>query len=123
MAQAAEAVKKVATGAAKGTSLFRVVNGLRYFGVGSKVTRSIYKFPESYWIVTRVNLSKDQNHGDAWGRMVWRGRLKLKEEKIGAPLKDEWKLVSTPDYKKFKGDLEVIFAGMPTTESPIPQDN
>ena len=31
----------------------QIVNGLRYFGVGCKVTRSIYKFPDTYWIITK----------------------------------------------------------------------
>jgi hypothetical protein len=35
------------------SSLIRLVNGMRYFGAGSKVTRSIYKFPDTYWIVKR----------------------------------------------------------------------
>jgi hypothetical protein len=58
----------------KGKSLQTLINGLRYFGVGSKVTRNIYKFPDTYFVVTRVNLSKDQNHGGVYGRKVWRGR-------------------------------------------------
>ena len=33
--------------------LFRILNGMRYFGVGSKVTRCSYHFPETYWIVTK----------------------------------------------------------------------
>jgi small subunit ribosomal protein S34 len=87
-------------------SLFQILNGLRYFGVGSKVTRNIYRFPETYWIVTRVQLSKDQLHGKAWGRMVWRGRLKDEEERIGSPLKKEWSLVNVPDYTHFRGNLQ-----------------
>jgi small subunit ribosomal protein S34 len=101
-------------------SLFQILNGLRYFGVGSKVTRSIYKFPETYWIVTRVQLSKDQMHGKAWGRMVWRGRLKGDEERIGSPLKKEWALINIPDYSSFKGnlkDLDSLSSSVNTGES------
>lgn len=32
-------------------SLFRLLNGMRFYGEGCKVTRSIYKFPNTYWII------------------------------------------------------------------------
>jgi len=95
------------------TSLFKIINGLRYFGVGTKVTRSIYKFPETYWVVTRVMLSKDQSHGKVYGKMVWRGRPKEAEERIGSPLKKEWSLVSLPDYK--------VFVAPTPTKPPAPK--
>ena len=82
-------------------SLFNIVRGLRYFGVGSKVTRSTYKFPDTYWIITQVKLSKDQEHGKIYGRLVWRGRAKETDEKISTALKKEWQMLSTPDYGKF----------------------
>ena len=82
------------------TSLYKIINGLRLCGVGSKVTRTIYKFPETYWQITRVELSKDQNHGKVFGRMVWRGRPKEIEERLGSTLKKEWRLVSLPDYSQ-----------------------
>ena len=88
------------------SSLFNILNGLRYLGVGAKVTRKIYKFPETYWIITKTKLSKDQLHGKVWGQMVWRGRLKPSQEKIGSPLKNEWTLVDVPDYKKFDGVIQ-----------------
>ena len=81
-----------------GTSLFRLVHGLRYFGVGSKVTRSIYKKPETYWVVTRVKLSKDQNHGKVFGRLVWNGRPKDREQRINTALKKQWSLLEVPHY-------------------------
>jgi len=87
----------------KGKSLQSLVNGLRYFGVGSKVTRNIYKFPDTYFVITRVNLSKDQMHGGVYGRKVWRGRAMEKDEKIGTALKKQWSIVSLPDYHTFRG--------------------
>ena len=102
----------------------QVVNGLRYFGVGCKVTRSSYKYPDTYWTIQkqllfysfnnnfnnnklilniiRVRLSKDQNHGKIYGQLVWRGKTIEKVTKVCCPLKKEWKLVSTPDYDNFK---------------------
>mmetsp|Transcript_10003 Transcript_10003/g.15109 ORF Transcript_10003/g.15109 Transcript_10003/m.15109 type:complete len:127 (-) Transcript_10003:41-421(-) len=84
-------------------SLFKVVNGMRYFGMGCKVTRDIYHFPETYWILRRVELSKDQDHGKVWGRLVWRGRPQPRDRRIHSARKHEWKLVDVPNYSKFKG--------------------
>ena len=57
-------------------------------------------------------MSKDQNHGKAWGRLVWRGRPKAKIESIGCTLKKEWSLVETPNYKTFTGSDEDLIAIM-----------
>ena len=93
------------------SSLFRIVNGLRYFGVGSKVTRSIYKKPDTYWVITRVKLSKDQNHGKAFGRLVWNGRPKDREQRINTALKKQWSLLEVPRYggmatRGLKGEIQ-----------------
>lgn len=96
----------------KGATLFGCINGLRYLGLGSKVTRSIYKFPETYYVVTKVKLSTDQEHGKAWGVMVWRGIRKNKVERIGAAGKEEWSLLDTPDYSKLYGNKEEMEAKM-----------
>jgi small subunit ribosomal protein S34 len=106
-----------------GSSLFQILSGMRYFGVGCNVTREIYKFPETYWIITKVQVSKDQLHGKVWGRMVWRGRLNDKEEKIGSPLKNEWLLIPTkiPDYNQFYGtakDVENLLQKSRTASKP-----
>ena len=42
--------------------------------------------------------------------MVWRGRLKEKEEKIGGTLKKQWLMVQLPDYQKFHGKAEDVAA-------------
>jgi hypothetical protein len=49
----------------------------------------------------RVKLAADQKHGDVFGRLVWRGLPKEKDEKITSALKKEWKLVGFPDYDSF----------------------
>lgn len=87
-------------------TLFRIINGLRYFGVGCKLTRCTYQNPDTYWIITRVLLSKDQNHGKAWGRLVWNGRAKPRVQKIGPANKKQWTMVSFPDYHSFKGVVD-----------------
>ena len=38
------------------TQCWQVINGYRHFGVGTKVTRDIYKFPDTYWIITRLGI-------------------------------------------------------------------
>lgn len=94
-------------------SLFSIVHGLRYFGVGSRVTRGIYKFPETYWVITRVKLSKDQNHGKVYGRLVWRGRSKDKDERITSALKKEWEMLSMPDYSKYEAKPDQVESLIP----------
>ena len=96
------------------SSLFRIVHGLRHFGVGSKVTRNIYKFPDTYWVVTRVKLSKDQNHGKIFGRLVWRGKAKEVDQRINTALKKQWSLLELPNYQSgFKGKPDEIKSRIP----------
>jgi hypothetical protein len=85
------------------SSLYKIVNGMRYFGVGAKVTRDIYKKPETYWTITKVKLSKDQNHGTIFGRLVWNGRMKGKDQRINTALKKQWSLIETPKYSGASG--------------------
>lgn len=89
-------------------SLAKCINGLRYRGVGAKITRDIFHFPDSYWIVTKVKLSTDGDHGKAYGTMVWRGIRKNNIEKIGGYNKKQWILLDTPDYRKFNGTRESL---------------
>ena len=98
------------------SSLFRIVNGLRYFGVGARVSRSIYKKPDTYWTITKVKLSKDQNHGTIFGRLVWNGREKPRDQRINTALKKQWSLVGLPDYAGLKGFKGLKSLGEPRTE-------
>jgi hypothetical protein len=34
---------------------------------------------------------------------VWRGRVKNKPERLGAPLKCQWRLLGLPNYREFEG--------------------
>jgi len=61
----------------------------------------------------RVKPSADPSHGKAWGKLVWRGRLKEKEERIRTGLKKEWKLLEFPDYQKFSGNVGDIIKAVP----------
>mmetsp|Transcript_4267 Transcript_4267/g.6382 ORF Transcript_4267/g.6382 Transcript_4267/m.6382 type:complete len:88 (+) Transcript_4267:83-346(+) len=81
-------MSKLTTG---GQKLFEIIFGMRNFGVGAKVTRSIYKFPETYWVIKRVKIKEGRTYGKAWGELFWRGVSKG-ETKIGSVLKKQWKL-------------------------------
>ena len=50
-------------------------------------------------------LSKDQEHGKAYGTLTWRGKEIAKIQKIGSTGKRQWKMVSLPDYKDFVPDI------------------
>ena len=65
----------------------------------------------------RVKLSADQNHGKVYGRLVWRGLPKTKDEKIHSALKREWKLVGFPDYRTFHNKAKEIDALVPKSTS------
>ena len=90
------------------STLFQLLTGLRHFGVGAKVRRSLHVLPNTHYIITKVLLSKDQLHGKVWGRLVWRGNAKDKTERLGSPLKKEWSVVQLPDYKTFTGQEKEI---------------
>ena len=93
----------------KRQSLFSIVSGLRYFGLGAKVTRKTFKFPDTYWIITSVKLSPDNKSGEISGRMYWRGKPK-KLGNVGITARNhEWALVDTPDYSKFNGKSSQVF--------------
>ena len=98
----------------KKTNLFQLLTGLRFFGKGAKVQRTIHKLPNTSFVITKVHLSpKSQVHGKVWGRLIWRGKAKEKNELMGSPLKKEWQLISLPDYSKFAGgddDVDAIVA-------------
>mmetsp|Transcript_49954 Transcript_49954/g.139949 ORF Transcript_49954/g.139949 Transcript_49954/m.139949 type:complete len:110 (+) Transcript_49954:32-361(+) len=98
-------------------SLIKLLNGLRHFGVGSKVTRNIYKFPDTYWVITRVKLRpKNQDHGKVFGRLVWRGRPKDRDMQITSALKKQWSIVDLPDYTgSFRARDEEIDKLIPKT--------
>ena len=49
-------------------------------------------------------MSKDQNHGKAYGKLIWKGKEIPKIQKIGNTLKKEWKVISVPEYRTFQPD-------------------
>ena len=55
-------------------------------------------------VVCRVKLSKDQDHGVAYGRLVWRGKPQPYDRRIHSARKSQWSLVEAPNYAKYRGD-------------------
>eukprot|EP00981_Chlorochromonas_danica_P013668 scaffold6634_cov229-Ochromonas_danica.AAC.12 len=55
-----------------------------------------------------VRIPAGKTHGKIYGRLVWNGVPKGKNEELRCPLKKEWSLVSFPDYKTFNGDASVL---------------
>ncbi len=74
---------------------------------------SFVSFIASY----RVQPGGDPQHGKAWGKLVWKGRLKDKEERIKTGLKKEWKLLEFPDYQKFNGDAAEVLKSIPVPKA------
>jgi hypothetical protein len=56
--------------------------------------------------IDRVKLSKDQDHGKVYGRLVWRGRPQPFDREIHSARKKQWQMVSVPNYATFKGKQE-----------------
>lgn len=48
-------------------------------------------------------MSKDQDHGIAYGRLVWRGRPQKVDRRIHSARKSQWTIVDAPDYTQYKG--------------------
>ena len=53
-----------------------------------------------------MKLSRDQEHGKAYGRLIWRGRPQPFDRQINSARKHQWKLLSTPNYATYKGKPE-----------------
>ena len=78
-----------------GRNLFQVLGNDAAWGVGSKVTRSMWShFPECYWTVTRVvpatNGKGQAIKGKAYGVLTWRGLSDGRETRIRGALKKQW---------------------------------
>ena len=70
---------------------------MRNYGIGHKVTRSIWHSPDTFWQVTRIKLKPGEAgealHGKIWGVFHWKGVPKGGEAEIRSPLKKQWLLV------------------------------
>ena len=55
----------------------------------------------------------NQSAGRIYGRLVWRGVPKAKDEEITSSYKKEWSVIALPDYGKFKGTAEEVTAMIP----------
>lgn len=78
-----------------------------------------HRFFHHIFALYRVSLSKDQTHGKAFGRLVWRGVSKDVDSKVCTPYKKQWRLVSVPNYKTFKGTSDDVFKLVPPGHSGV----
>ncbi|RDD41229.1 28S ribosomal protein S34, mitochondrial [Trichoplax sp. H2] len=86
----------------KGRSLANlpnVLNRLKYYGIGKKVTRAIWlKYDEpSYWTITRVSFKRDMYHANAWGIFTFRGKTEEQARKIRSCRKRQWLVLEGDD--------------------------
>jgi hypothetical protein len=92
----------------EGKKLYQIVYALRDFGIGRKVTRTIWrKSPDgsitSYWTVTKVKPYRDLRRIRAWGVLTWQGVPSNRETKIRRVLKKQWVLLGKDFNIESKG--------------------
>eukprot|EP01137_Pigoraptor_chileana_P001614 Opistho-2@39497 len=82
-------------------NFFDVVNDKPQFGVGLRVSRSIwrrYDEEKCHWQITKVALSPDLRHGKAYGILTWKGITEQTAKRIPSVLKPYWFIVGqAPD--------------------------
>ena len=95
------------------TTLYQTLSRLRNDGVGALVAQRRWDAKNihgCYWKVTRVKLKDEGKHGRAWGRLVWRGWLKIslfrKNFNVNLVLLGE--IVSTRD-EQIRGGLKYLW--------------
>jgi len=89
-----DAASQLAKTSQPGT-LYRTLSRLPNDGVGARIYQSRWEskgIQGCFWEVTRVRFRKGEGeHGKAWGRLVWRGKVvSEKEERIPGGLKFKW---------------------------------
>jgi len=87
-------------------TLFEIAKTYLDFGVGQKLTRSIWRRPECYWTITRVMptvmIPRVRPRGKAWGILTWRGVPEAVERKVRGSSKREWQHYNLKWYDQFK---------------------
>ncbi|KAL9643121.1 hypothetical protein ABK040_003920 [Willaertia magna] len=93
----------------KGTNFFDLANKLPKNGVDICFKRKNWKF-DCYYKVSKVELSPDGRHGQAWGVLYWNGKQKSEQpEKITGTLKkDLWKYVPQNKLAQYAKTREII---------------
>jgi len=73
-----------------------------------RYTRSIWKRPDCYWTITRVEHkpakegTEDLHRGKVWGVLTWRGVPETRERKVRGLNKREWHTYDPSFYERFQ---------------------
>ena len=77
-------------------SVYDLVRPYKNYGVGLKITRGTSHFPETYVLLTRIEMPVEGVRGKAWGvhywrgAPIWRGKEEKGEVRMRGQLKKEW---------------------------------
>ncbi|XP_062514018.1 uncharacterized protein LOC134189677 [Corticium candelabrum] len=94
-----------------GRKLYQIVYALHGFGIGRKVTRTIWKkSPDdnvaSFWTITKIRPYRDLRRIRAWGILTWQGVPNPQEKKIRRCLKRQWILLERDFMVKTNDKIE-----------------
>jgi hypothetical protein len=87
-------------------NLASILSGLRYFGLGARVAKKDFIYPDSYWVITKSKLTADQKGVEAVATLIWKGSVTRKDRKLLETDYKQWVLLGVPDYSKFRGTDE-----------------
>eukprot|EP01118_Nematostelium_gracile_P006012 TRINITY_DN1921_c0_g1_i1.p1 TRINITY_DN1921_c0_g1~~TRINITY_DN1921_c0_g1_i1.p1 ORF type:complete len:344 (-),score=95.38 TRINITY_DN1921_c0_g1_i1:43-1074(-) len=92
--------------------LFPVLFTYQNYGVGQKFTRAIWKRPDCYWTITKVEPTCQAFHnkpnGKVWGVLTWRGIPDIGPRKIRGAAKSQWMPYKPEYYEQFKDETRWI---------------
>ncbi|KAH7916674.1 hypothetical protein BJ138DRAFT_1074553 [Hygrophoropsis aurantiaca] len=75
-------------------NLYQILSRTGKDGVGQRVHQIRWTdkgIRSSYWLVTKSQLKLEGNHGKAWGKLYWKGKLVSdRPERIPGSLKYKW---------------------------------
>ncbi|GJJ07664.1 hypothetical protein Clacol_010564 [Clathrus columnatus] len=115
-------------------SLFETLSSLPNDGLGSFVAQTQWAKqgnPNSYWQVTKVKLKHEGQHGKAWGRLYWRGKLAEtikgrtpeRERLIPGGLKHGWTVVQPKKRPNPDSDEHITRDPLETVSDNISSPN
>ncbi|KAI0317739.1 hypothetical protein OF83DRAFT_1119783 [Amylostereum chailletii] len=84
-------------------SLYQILSRYPQDGVGQRVYQTRWPakgIADSYWEITRTSLKLHGEHGKAWGKLVWKGKVvSQRPERIPGSLKYTWARGVSPAIK------------------------
>ncbi|XP_062875000.1 28S ribosomal protein S34, mitochondrial [Trichomycterus rosablanca] len=89
------------------TPLFRLLSGMRMFGVGRLFTRKSWLEENTepcYWKITKVKVdytAENMDHGKAWGILTFIGKAEASEKEVDKVMYHDWRLVPKHEEEAF----------------------